>query len=134
MQTAQRQSRGSSVVTESIRVDVTPRYLTEHSQPQLNKYIFAYRVRISNEGDRWVKLMTRYWNIVDADGERHEVSGEGVVGQQPELKPGESFEYSSHCPLETPWGTMEGTYTFVRDDGASLPVQIGRFFLISPEA
>ncbi len=115
-------------------MDVAPRYLPEHSQPALNKFIFAYRVRILNESTDPVRLLSRHWVIVDADGERHEVKGDGVIGQQPSLVPGEVFEYSSHCPLQTPWGTMEGEYTLGRDDGTFIGAKVARFFLISPEA
>ena len=88
---------------------------------------------IANESDRWVKLLRRRWIIVDSLGERQEVVGEGVIGAQPELEPGQSFEYSSYCPLSTEWGTMEGQYT-MRDAGEqSFEVTIGRFFLVAEE-
>jgi ApaG protein len=122
---------GSVTLTEGIRVAVAPAYLPDQSIPESGRYVFGYRVRISNESERTVRLLTRRWIIVDADGDRKEVEGDGVVGQQPELAPGESFVYSSYCPLETPWGTMEGSYRFVDQDDRTLDVRIGRFILAS---
>lgn len=123
--------RGSDVVTDGIRVEVRPEYLPEQSRPDEHKWVFAYRVRITNQRPHRARLISRHWIIVDADGDRHDVVGEGVVGLQPTLAPGQTFEYSSYCPLETPWGTMEGTYTFENDDKTRFDVTVGRFFLIS---
>lgn len=116
---------------EGIRVTVTPRYLPEHSRPSAGEHVFTYWVRIENTGDRWAKLVRRYWEIVDADGDQRIVDDVGVVGEQPELDVGERFEYSSWCPLATPWGTMQGHYTLERRDGEVFTAPIGRFFLIS---
>ncbi len=123
--------RGSDVVTDGMRVEVRPEYLPEQSRPDQHKWVFAYRVRITNQRTHRARLISRHWIIVDADGDRHDVVGEGVVGLQPTLAPGQSFEYSSYCPLETPWGTMEGAYTFENDDQTRFDVAVGRFFLIS---
>lgn len=123
--------RGSDVVTDGMRVEVRPEYLPEQSRPDQHKWVFAYRVRITNQRPHRARLISRHWIIVDADGDRHDVVGEGVVGLQPTLAPGQSFEYSSYCPLETPWGTMEGAYTFENDDQTRFDVAVGRFFLIS---
>jgi ApaG protein len=128
MKTASRRL-GSSCVTRGIRVDVAPQYLREQSDPDAGKFVFSYRIRVTNEGAVAAQLVSRHWIIVDADGERHDVRGEGVVGQQPLLGPGQSFEYSSYCPLETPWGTMEGTYAFRTDDGATFDAVVARFYL-----
>jgi ApaG protein len=127
---------GSHAVTQGIRVDVTPGYLPHDSDPEGHagkpRWVFTYRVRITNEGQSQAKLVSRHWTIIDSDGDRHEVHGEGVIGHQPDLSPGEHFEYSSYCPLETPWGTMEGSYTFEAADGSRFEVAIARFYLVSP--
>jgi ApaG protein len=123
----------SECITDGIRINVEPTYLPEHSEPEDRRYVFGYRVTIRNEGEAWVKLMTRQWLIVDATGRSDEVVGDGVVGQQPELEPGESFTYTSHCPLTKPWGTMEGSYQMLRQDGQLVEVKIGRFFLVAPQ-
>ncbi len=126
---------GSDTTTHGLRVQVTPGYLPDHSDPAQDRYVFGYRVRMTNQSEQRVKLLSRHWDIVDADGVRQTVDGEGVIGQQPELAPGESFEYASHCPLQTGWGTMEGVFTFVvragANEGLELPVRIGRFYLVS---
>ncbi|MBC8327688.1 MAG: Co2+/Mg2+ efflux protein ApaG [Planctomycetes bacterium] len=123
------QTGHSDVVTEGIRVRVGAQYLPDQSDPSLGRYSFVYRVVISNEGDRWAKLRARHWVIRDADNELEEVRGPGVVGYQPEIAPGESFDYVSGCPLRTPWGTMEGSFEMVREDGSRFQAQVGRFFL-----
>lgn len=116
-------------LTNGVRVSVSPSYLAEQSDPETERFVFGYRIRISNESARRLRLLTRRWVIVDADGELAEVEGDGVVGQQPVLAPGETFTYSSFCPLETAWGTMEGSYTFEAEDGARVEARIGRFYL-----
>jgi ApaG protein len=112
-----------------IDVRVVPRYLPEQSDPLQESYGFAYTITLSNLGDAPAQLISRHWIILDADGHREEVRGLGVVGQQPLLKPGEGFEYTSGCRLHTPTGTMEGSYRFVREDGESFDVPIPRFVL-----
>ncbi|MBX3406714.1 MAG: Co2+/Mg2+ efflux protein ApaG [Phycisphaeraceae bacterium] len=124
--------RGSELATRGIRVRVVPSFVREQSDPVQNRFVFAYRVRVANESPRAVQLLSREWRIVDADGECNIVRGEGVVGQQPELAPGASFEYSSFCPLITSWGTMEGRYTFRDQDGDEFEVPIARFYLVAP--
>ena len=126
------QSRGSEQATSGIRVLVQPSYVAEQSDPSQNRYVFAYRVRIANETAGRVQVLAREWQIVDGDGERNVVKGEGVVGQQPVIGPGQVFEYSSFCPLVTPWGTMEGFYSVETQDGELLEVPIARFFLVAP--
>ena len=121
----------SDTVTEGIRVQAAAQYLEGESEPDQRQYLFAYRIRIRNEGTRRARLKSRHWIIVDADNHREDVRGPGVVGKTPLLAPGESFEYSSGCPLRTPWGTMEGSYTMERDDGTSFEAAVGRFFLVS---
>ncbi|MFG0330060.1 MAG: Co2+/Mg2+ efflux protein ApaG [Phycisphaerales bacterium] len=126
-----RASKGSNTITHGIRVRVEPQYLPHESQPDLGRFFFAYRVTITNEGDRRARLHTRHWRIVDADGDEREVNGPGVIGEFPDLAPGESFQYVSYCPLETEWGTMEGSYRFETEDGATLEVEVDRFYLVA---
>ena len=121
-----------AATTEGIRVEVKPAYVRDQSNPAQGYYFFSYRVRIVNEGDRPVQLMSRHWVITDAYGKVEEVMGPGVVGQQPRLKPGEAFEYSSFCPLATPTGSMQGTYLMVDPKGAELEVEIPKFILTEP--
>jgi ApaG protein len=123
----------SDTTTDGIRIQVFPDYLPDQSAPDQKQFFFSYRVLITNEGERWAKLLSRHWTIINADGDRQEVEGPGVVGHVPELNPGESFEYTSSCPLDTNWGTMEGYYVFMRDDAAKFKVNIGRFYLVSDQ-
>lgn len=123
---------GSEAVTRGVRVRVRPQFLPERSDPAARSFVFGYRIRITNEGPHRCKLLARHWVIVDAVGRREEVRGEGVVGYQPDLKPGEFFEYSSFCPLATNWGTMEGEYTMVLPDGETFAASIARFYLAAP--
>jgi len=122
----------SSAVTSGIRVQVKTEFRPERSSS--GRYLFTYTVRISNEGDRPAKLVSRHWIITDAQGAREEVVGDGVVGQQPRLKAGEAFEYTSFCILKTPHGSMRGTYHMVRDDGVSFEADIPPFSLVTPGA
>jgi len=122
---------GSITITDGIKVEVLPEYMPDHSEPEKNQYFFSYRVLITNQGDKSVRLLSRHWIIINSDGDREDIEGPGVVGYLPELNTGESFEYSSSCPMDTEWGTMEGTYTFMREDGEKFKAKIGRFYLIS---
>ena len=106
----------SEQVTRGVRVTVESFYVPGRSTPERAYYFFAYRVFIENEGDTTVQLLTRHWVITNADGEAKEVRGPGVIGQQPVLEPGESFEYTSFCPLPTPVGAMNGSYQMVDQD------------------
>jgi ApaG protein len=128
------QSPDSDTITAGIRVQAAARYLPEQSDPEHDRFTFTYRVVISNEGSRRAKLQSRHWLIIDAEGHREEVRGPGVVGEFPDLAPGERFEYTSGCPLATSWGTMEGSYQMEREDGAAFDAAIGRFFLVSATA
>lgn len=119
----------SERVTHNIRVRVIPAYVPENSRPEENKYFFAYTIQMSNEGTETVQLQTRHWIIINSEGDQEEVKGEGVVGKTPVLAPGESFEYMSFCPLNTPWGTMEGSYQFINMNGETFDVAIERFIL-----
>jgi ApaG protein len=121
-------------VTRGISVSVTPRFLPEESSPDDGRYFFAYAVEIINLGRERVQLRSRYWRIVDGRGQVQEVRGAGVVGKQPVLDPGESFSYTSGCPLGTPNGTMQGTYTMVTASGESFEAEIPAFSLDAPNA
>ena len=123
----------SDVTTCGIRVRVASRYLEERSDPARRHFFFAYHVVISNEGTTPARLIERHWIITDGFGRRQDVKGPGVVGQSPRLEPGESFEYTSGCPLPTEIGVMAGTYLMVRDDGERFRVQVGPFTLARPE-
>ncbi len=127
-------SPDSDTLTQGIRVVAAARYASSDSQPAASQYLYEYQVRITNVGRERARLRSRHWIILDANNQRAEVRGEGVVGKQPTLAPGESFEYASSCPLRTRWGTMEGEYTFERDDGSRFQVEIGRFFLVPSRA
>ncbi|HEX6974889.1 MAG TPA: Co2+/Mg2+ efflux protein ApaG [Vicinamibacterales bacterium] len=122
----------SEAVTRGVRVRVESEYSPERSDPGNSKWFFLYTIRISNEGHETVQLMTRHWIITDGTGHVEEVRGPGVVGEQPILKPGESFEYTSGCPLGTPFGLMEGTYQMVTDDGDRFDAKIAPFTLSEP--
>jgi len=120
----------SDTVTEGVRVQAAAQFMPADSNPEQKQYIYAYRIVIINEGTRRAKLKSRHWVILDADNQREDVRGPGVVGKTPDLAPGERFEYMSGCPLRTTWGTMEGTYTMEREDGQTFEAVIGRFFLV----
>jgi ApaG protein len=124
----------SETVTDGVRVQVEAHYSPEHSQPQSNQWFFLYTIRISNEGEETCQLVSRHWIIRNASGEMDEVRGPGVVGEQPVLEPGDSFEYTSGCPLDTPFGSMEGTYQMVTENGSFFDVAIARFDLREPGA
>lgn len=120
----------SDTTTDGIRVGATAFFLPEESHPDDRQFVFGYQIVIVNEGDTPAKLLSRHWTIIDANGEKEEVRGPGVVGEQPRLEPTKGFKYTSYCPLRTEWGTMEGTYEFERDDGERFNVKIGRFYLV----
>lgn len=127
---------GSVSLTHGFRVSVSPRFEPDHSDPSEPRYVFSYRVRIRNESEFRAQLISRRWLITDGNGVVHTVEGDGVVGHQPDLAPGEGFEYSSFCPLPTDWGTMEGAYFMepVNADGSRgerFEIEIGRFYLMT---
>jgi len=119
----------SEAVTNNVRVEVESQYAADHSQPFESHWFFHYTVKITNEGDDTVQLLSRQWFITDATGHTEEVSGPGVVGEQPVLAPGESFQYTSRCQLSTPKGSMHGTYQMVSEDGTYFDVEIAPFVL-----
>jgi len=124
----------SSVVTQGIRVTVSSTYVAEQSAPSAKRYVFAYTVKIKNEGSLAAQLRTRHWIITDGNSKVEEVRGPGVIGQQPHLKPGEEFEYTSGCVLQTPRGEMRGTYQMYRADGSKFDATIAPFVLALPHS
>jgi ApaG protein len=124
----------SDTTTRGVRVQVRSSYVPERSSPAQSHYFFSYRVRISNEGEETVQLVSREWIISDADGHVERVKGPGVVGEQPVLGPGEAFEYTSFCPLRTPIGSMQGTYQMVSAHGDRFDATIAPFSLAVPTA
>jgi ApaG protein len=121
-----------SAATRDIVVRVSVSYLPEQSEPGKGRWFWAYHIRIENEGRKAVQLVSREWTISDGRGARHEVQGEGVVGEQPIIEPGGSFDYVSGCPLTTPTGHMEGRYHMVSADGSTFAAAIPRFPLVAP--
>ncbi len=121
-------------VSNNIKVTLRPKYLAERSEPDEDRYFWSYTIEIANDGDRTVQLTHRHWQITDANGHREEVRGPGVVGEQPKLKPGDAFSYTSGCPLRTASGVMVGTYRMVDESGRAFDVAIPAFSLDSPHA
>ena len=124
----------SDTTTRGIRVQVTSTYLPERSSPRDCQYLFAYHIRISNVGSETAQLVSREWIITTADGEVERVKGPGVVGEQPVLTPGSSFEYTSYCPLKTSVGSMQGSYQMMTADGEKFEAHIAPFTLAEPHA
>ncbi len=113
-------------------IQVQPRYLAEQSDPEDSRFLFAYTVTIRNTGDVTAQLLSRHWIITDAEGQVEEVRGPGVVGEQPVLRPGEAFQYTSGCPLATPVGSMHGSYQCIAEDGTAFEASIPEFVLSMP--
>jgi ApaG protein len=107
-------------------------FLPEQSAPDQERWFWSYHIRIENGGERTVQLMERYWRIVDGRGNVHEVRGQGVVGEMPVITPGDSYDYVSGCPLDTPAGSMSGHYVFIDDEGDRIEAEIPEFVLLSP--
>ena len=122
----------SNTITNGIRVAVSSTYVPGQSAPKSRRYVFAYTVRITNEGAETAQLRSRHWIITDGNGKVEQVRGPGVVGEQPTLRPGEHFEYTSGCVLETPRGQMHGTYQMVRENGSEFDATIAAFALALP--
>ena len=120
----------SEAVTKGIRVAVTAQF--SHTEPERNQWLFRYTVRIVNEGVETVQLISRRWIITDGSNAIEEVKGPGVVGNQPVLAPGQAFEYTSGCPLPTPFGSMRGSYQMVTSDGTTFDAEIAEFVLSEP--
>jgi ApaG protein len=121
-----------ALTTRGVTVRVSVSYLPEQSDPEKGRWFWAYHIRIENEGRMTVQLLTRHWIINDGRGARHEVQGEGVVGEQPVIAPGESYDYVSGCPLATPTGQMRGSYRMIGEDGSMFDIAIPRFPLVAP--
>jgi ApaG protein len=119
-------------ITQGIRVRVRTEFRPDQSDPKSHRWFFAYTIRISNEGGKTVQLLSRSWVITNAEGQVEIVQGAGVVGEQPVLAPGQSFEYTSGCPLGTPFGSMQGTYEMTSSEGERLEVRIPSFALRLP--
>lgn len=120
--------------THDITISVKPVYLDDQSEPDESRFLWAYHIRIENQGDDTVQLLTRYWKITDANGKVQEVRGDGVVGEQPVIPQGDAYEYASGCPLETSSGFMVGSYRLVTEAGDEIDVGIPLFSLDSPHA
>ncbi len=124
----------SQTSSDGIRITVRPAFWPERSNPESSQFAFMYSVEITNEGTQPAQLRSRHWIITDANGRVEEVRGEGVVGKQPKLNPGEKFEYTSWAMLRTPFGTMRGAYFMTRPDGTRFEAKIGEFALTQPHA
>lgn len=124
----------STAVTRGVRVNVRSAFVPERSSESESRYFFVYQIEIRNEGTETIQLISRHWRISNGFGEVEEIRGLGVIGQQPVIEPGRSFEYSSFCPLSTAVGTMEGTYQLVTRDGAQFDARIETFTLAAPNA
>jgi len=122
----------SEAVTRGVRVSVESQYVEERSQPDNHVWLFSYHVQIANEGDETVQLVSRHWIITSGTGQVEEVQGEGVIGKQPVLAPGEAFEYTSFCSLRTPFGIMHGTYQMTNARGERFDAEIAPFQLGEP--
>jgi ApaG protein len=118
--------------TMGLTVRVSVNFLADQSHPEMGRWFWAYHIRLENDGDHALQLISRHWIITDGRGDIHEVEGEGVVGEQPVLVPGGSYDYVSGCPLETPTGTMEGSFRILGEDGAMFEAVIPRFRLDGP--
>lgn len=123
---------GQEAVTRDITVRVSVSYLSEQSEPDRGRWFWAYHIRIENGSHQAMQLLSRRWTITDGRGHQHMVEGEGVVGEQPMIAPGSSYDYVSGCPLTTPTGWMEGSYMMVGADGRGFEVAIPRFTLLAP--
>ena len=123
-----------SAVTHQIKVTVRPEFAADRSEPSDNRYFWTYTIEVANLGSSTVQLTHRHWRITDGEGRLEEVKGPGVVGEQPTLKPGQAFRYTSGCPLKTPSGMMAGSYRMVDEDGNAFSVEIPAFWLESPYA
>ena len=124
----------SEAVTRNVRVRVQARYVAQRSRPEDGLWFFAYRVELENLGEETVQLVSRHWIITDGEARVEEVRGPGVVGEQPVLGPGETFQYTSACPLPTSFGTMHGSYQMVTEDGDRFDAEIAPFSLSLPYA
>ena len=123
-------SPNSKTDTHGVEIEAAAQFLKGRSFPDQRRWLYAYLIKMTNNGEGTVRLLRRHWVITDATGETREVRGDGVVGEHPQLASGDSFEYRSMCDLSTAWGTMEGTFTYEDEAGDELDVAVGRFFLV----
>lgn len=123
---------GSHALTDGVEVTVRVGFVESQSAPEDDRYFFAYEVTVENVGDEAVQLVSRHWIIADGTGEEREVRGPGVVGEQPVIEPGELFSYTSYCPIETPVGSMRGSFRMVKGDGAAFDAKVAPFTLAVP--
>ena len=121
-------------LSADFQVDVKVTYIAEESRPETNFHFFGYKITITNRGSKEAQLMSRHWIITDGFGQVEEVRGAGVMGEQPKIQPGKSFEYESACPLNTSSGTMRGTYQLISDSGDQFDIEVPEFYLIAPTA
>ena len=124
----------SKSISHNFLVNAISRYIPEQSSKEVPVFFFAYWITIKNQGTAPAQLLNRYWQITDADGRVHEVKGEGVVGEQPLISPGQSFEYNSFCPLPTEFGFMQGYYEMKREDKTTFQIKIPQFHLAAPNS
>lgn len=122
------------MTTPNFKISTQVNYVPEESHPEQGSHLFAYKIQITNIGQAPAQLMSRHWIITDSQGHKEEVRGPGVVGLQPKIQPGQTFEYESACPLNANTGTMKGQYHFVAESGESFTVEIPEFYLIAPSA
>lgn len=122
-----------TATTQNIQVEVAPAYVPERSAPEHNQYFYSYKIRITNHGDFACRVIHRHWKIKDGNGKVYEVQGSGVVGEQPMLAPGESYEYTSFCPLHSPFGNMRGKYQMIDQFGNRFWIEVPVFFFRKPE-
>jgi ApaG protein len=120
-------------ITNDIQVEADPFYVEDQSSPSTSYYFFAYNIKISNCGNKKVKILSRHWIINDGTGHQREVQGSGIVGQQPHIRPGDSFEFTSFCPLPTHTGNMRGVFYVINEDGDTFEIRIPLFFLRGKE-
>jgi ApaG protein len=122
------------MLSQNFQVQVTVNYVADESRPETDYHFFSYKVKITNKGDSQAQLMSRHWIITDGHGQVEEVRGAGVVGLQPKINPGQTFEYESACPIATSSGSMKGTFQMVGSDGEQFDIEIPEFYLIAPSA
>ncbi len=125
-------SKISKKISNGILIEVIPEHISPDNHQDGSKNYFSYTITITNQREDRVQLLSRHWIIINSEGHREDVRGDGVVGYTPKLLPGQSFTYTSYCPIDTEWGTMEGEFTFVDGNGAFFHVEIPRFYLIVP--
>lgn len=123
-----------SETTDDIQIEVVPTYIKERSSPENKQFFYAYKIRITNHSDRGVKVIHRHWKIKDGNGKAYDVQGSGVIGEQPMIAPGMHYEYTSFCPLHSPYGNMRGKYQMVDEFGNRFWVSVPLFFFRPPES